>query len=819
MRVALKLVPSALLVLGVTPGPAAAQEPEPCTRNQVRLDFAGEQLRVNDEGWYRENPMDLKLRLRCPRSAGDLPCTGDLSLDLDSPDGSTRFLVLENGLQSDFGCKIAEDDPSTPYTQRSYGVSCLAFQLLSGQSATYTWKVWVQPNGKRTLTARADWNAFTCQAQAADELKVPAARVRPVVFVHGILGSMPPGNTVVETWPQQLGDTIDWSLGPHLDPFVGSYKPIIDNLLKMGYEIGKTALPVTYDWRRSNVNSAAWLRKVLSSRVGADGASVLCGADDKPLPDTPYVRCDGKADVVVHSMGGLVLRSYIADLASWGDPSAGAATLPYQRNVAKAIFVASPHRGFPFDYVTLHGQTWKDYQDGQVQAQFPPGVGALLGLATDKTLWPFMELCHYRPDPTQECNNPIVDWLFCSSDVVYGYSRANPFDSFHPGIGSLREMIPEAKSRAYLDGEGTRGRPNYLRPTSYGREPNFLLDTLDLNGRQKLRTLRRVGRNGNTFDGIYVIYSSDWDTAFRYEVQQPASVGSAAECAQSTPGQKRWCPGGEVPDPANTPGILRRSGDGLIPAYSMRLFYDNRDQGGDGGLLAGRLPSGARLIDHELRVPGVDHVLIMGAPATLSSVGAILTGMLPPARARANPGLFPITSEYTAPLPLFANADVLASFVSGCPCPAVNPLTGLCEERCTDPAAPWLNPDSGQCEACPADTPEWDPELRICKAACPGGTQAGGDAPVTRAFELGSDSGTFNFCYEHFTVKDRMIVRYEDQVLHDTGCVSGNATVPLTYSGDTSLVVVEVVPNCEGTTGTAWRFRVACPGDTGICVP
>jgi hypothetical protein len=95
-----------------------------------------------------------------------------------------------------------------------------------------------------------------------------------------------------------------------------------------------------------------------------------------------------------------------------------------------------------------------------------------------------------------------VDWLLCPSDVVYGYSRTDPFDSFHPGIGSLREMIPEEKARAYLEGPGIRNPPGYLRPGRYGREPNFLLDTLDLNGPQKLRTLRRVGRSGSAFDGI-----------------------------------------------------------------------------------------------------------------------------------------------------------------------------------------------------------------------------------------------------------------------------------------------------------------------------
>jgi hypothetical protein len=32
-------------------------------------------------------------------------------------------------------------------------------------------------------------------------------------------------------------------------------------------------------------------------------------------------------------------------------------------------------------------------------------------------------------------------------------------------------------------------------------------------------------------------------------------------------------------------------------------------------------------------------------------------------------------------------------------------------------------------------------------------------------------------------------------VLNDTGCVSGSTTIPLTYAGSSSLVVVEVVPN------------------------
>jgi hypothetical protein len=47
---------------------------------------------------------------------------------------------------------------------------------------------------------------------------------------------MPPKESLITQWPQPeiLFDEA-W-----LDPFTGSYSPLIENLLKMGYEIDKT---------------------------------------------------------------------------------------------------------------------------------------------------------------------------------------------------------------------------------------------------------------------------------------------------------------------------------------------------------------------------------------------------------------------------------------------------------------------------------------------------------------------------------------------------------------------------------------------------
>ena len=91
---------------------------------------------------------------------------------------------------------------------------------------------------------------------------------------------------------------------------------------------------------------------------------------------------------------------------------------------------------------------------------------------------------------------------------------------------------------------------------------------------------------------------------------------------------------------------------------------------------------------------------------------------------------------------------------------------------------------------------------------------AGGDTPETRVIEMGATSGTFVFEWEMFTLKDRAIVTYEGNVLHDTGCVGGGGTVSLTYAGSSSAITVEVIPNCDPSQqgfGTLWNFTVNCP--------
>ena len=101
-------------------------------------------------------------------------------------------------------------------------------------------------------------------------------------------------------------------------------------------------------------------------------------------------------------------------------------------------------------------------------------------------------------------------------------------------------------------------------------------------------------------------------------------------------------------------------------------------------------------------------------------------------------------------------------------------------------------------------------------AACSGATNAGGDIPDERTFEMTQSSGTFDFFYQTYSIKDQVIVTQGGAILFDSGCVGSSDTVPLTLNGTSSEIVVRVVPNCActnpaGCTGTEWNYRVGCP--------
>lgn len=94
---------------------------------------------------------------------------------------------------------------------------------------------------------------------------------------------------------------------------------------------------------------------------------------------------------------------------------------------------------------------------------------------------------------------------------------------------------------------------------------------------------------------------------------------------------------------------------------------------------------------------------------------------------------------------------------------------------------------------------------------CDAQVEAGSNAPETHVIEMGATGGTFIFDWETYVQKDRVVVSYEGVTLFDSGCVGDNGSETLNFSGASSHVTVEVVPNCTGSSGTLWNWTVNCP--------
>jgi hypothetical protein len=147
-------------------------------------------------------------------------------------------------------------------------------------------------------------------------------------------------------------------------------------------------------------------------------------------------------------------------------------------------------------------------------------------------------------------------------------------------------------------------------------------------------------------------------------------------------------------------------------------------------------------------------------------------------------------------------------------CPCEDPTNTTCHFT-SQGASDWFGDNSGD-PTFDADPPEFDCQPQFmqtggCQEACNSNTHQGGDTPETHNVEMGQPSGTFTFSWDMYTIKDRMIVSYAGTQLYDTGCVSDIGSVSLSYAGTSTQVTVDVLPNCEGTTGTAWDFTVGCP--------
>lgn len=124
--------------------------------------------------------------------------------------------------------------------------------------------------------------------------------VDPVVIIPGIIGS--------------AEDDGEWKI----DPILHTYDDLIESLEKNGYTKDQNLFELPYDWRNKNGDSAEKLKTKVEEIIKSTKIS--------------------EVDLVAHSMGGLVARSYIE-----GDD--------YQSNIDQLITLGTPHRGSPEAYL------------------------------------------------------------------------------------------------------------------------------------------------------------------------------------------------------------------------------------------------------------------------------------------------------------------------------------------------------------------------------------------------------------------------------------------------------------------------------------
>ena len=272
------------------------------------------QVITNTEGWPTPNPLTVQVTLNCPSDEGGA-CLKSLDFGLGSSDQEARFYVYDRDLISP-SCLTMPANLDSLNSLREYNLSCSLVSLAPGQTITYSLNLWIQPSITATLELSATWGADS----DSQVVQISEAKIHPLVVIPGF----------AETFPPEHGED--------LDPIMHVFDNLFEVQQRTGYELGEpgsgaTLIPFGYDWLE---------------RIGDTGTITLTN-DIQSIVDTstsqkkPYVDYD-KVDIIAHSMGGLVARSFIEDNSKSNEML-----------VNKLITLGSPHQGTPSAYAGWFG--------------------------------------------------------------------------------------------------------------------------------------------------------------------------------------------------------------------------------------------------------------------------------------------------------------------------------------------------------------------------------------------------------------------------------------------------------------------------------
>lgn len=359
-------------------------------------------LNLNANGWTTPNPLLAKVTFTCP--AGAWNCDHyPFSLNIHAAEG--RFYFYETSLPPD-ATNCYGDYPAEQTTYNTFTLMCNSYSLLAGDTVSHTWKLWIQPSDATTLNVEATYGTESDTALVS----VPRAGVYPVVVIPGFLGS----------WKNFSGEWV-------IDPLLGTYNILLEELRRVGYEDGVSLFTFPYDWRQP---------------VADNGGALGSGIDGflQQAVNRPYVRTD-RVDIISHSMGGLVSRAYIQSNA-------------YGNDVRRLITLGTPHLGAPGAYLSAEGLVFEPSLMKAIASHLAKKAGYCTLIITPKNTYCFVtdaDLHHYIRERLPSVRDLFPDRRYLAADVG-GYlvdnsnpSRIYPFgvqvntflESLNAEIGSL----------------------------------------------------------------------------------------------------------------------------------------------------------------------------------------------------------------------------------------------------------------------------------------------------------------------------------------------------------------------------------------------
>ena len=183
-----------------------------------------------------------------------------------------------------------------------------------------------------------------------------------------------------------------------IDPIAHSYDNLIATLDANGYTEGKDLFTFPYDWRLSNESTGVFLRDKINEVQG------IC-------------ECD-KVDLVAHSMGGLVARSYIQGPL-------------YDNDVDQLIFLGTPQSGAPKAYLMWEaGENDISRRDQQLKLR-------LAFEANIKGYDSLYEYIHSFPITSLSQILPVYDYITDKdSGTVRTYSNGYPRNVFLENVNN-----------------------------------------------------------------------------------------------------------------------------------------------------------------------------------------------------------------------------------------------------------------------------------------------------------------------------------------------------------------------------------------------